>query len=733
MIFIKLFILFLLSISLHSKEMYFDTISLSKVKKLIKKEEQIAKAYKVYIIKYAKNPTLITDLTLPEGFDSSNLFGGNNIKLHSLEAYVITEIPSNVKESLYDEYYSNKNRIYTKSPISKENNNVQIVLSSKEKYILNYSSQSKITKDESLAKEKYYLDEKGVLHWYDKDGKILYSYDDKLIVYPDAKLIDSSGNISDTNLTANNILYPGQKILNIEDGIAQEYINIGGDIGIIKVGDSSKDIGETIIQFSRRAGGMIVNGDIYTWGNNANQILGLGSNTYTGSTVSSNYRYPVITGLVRAKAKTYNNSIDNKNYFSSPLRPKFVDFFSTVYHSTCGITVDGELYCGGSKGINYSFGNNFTHVVDSDDNIVGDDDPEMLYRSSFFDGINKKALKVFANNQLWLILSEDGDIYRWGYDFGSGFSGNGSNTFNYNNWGNSNKNKEPEKIIVSNNESTNVKFSDITYLLTINYRKMGALSQDGDIYIWGIENKIADNQCIVTWENEDMNLCKPLKVDTDVSFKSIKGGLEAFVGISLDDKFYKIYQPKDKKPIVSSVSDLIKDYNEGDHNKYVEEDDNDILSVDFSSKAPISESTWNTGIVWVNGKNELKGDYFTSDNKNDDFFKSAIAKIKWKKIKVIEDDNGMCGIDIYNQMYCWGKMSFYRSGSDNTAKAGNTFMLPVFNTNLYDSDKDFLVAEGGYSSHLTKMTSGDWNPSGNDFFIKYPTYIGGFNYEFIFK
>ena len=222
-----------------------------------------------------------------------------------------------------------------------------------------------------------------------------------------------------------------------------------------------------------------------------------------------------------------------------------------------------------------------------------------------------------------------------------------------------------------------------------------------------------------------MNLCKPLKVNTKNTFKSISGGLESFVAISTDDKFYKIYQPKNKKPIVLSVADIIDDYAE-----YVKADDNELLSVDFSTK--LGKGV-NTGIVWVNSKNELKGDYFTSDNVNDKFFKDAIAKIKWKKIKVIEDDNGMCGIDTSNQMYCWGKMSFYRSGSSTTDKMGNTFMLPVFNTNLYDQDKDFLLAEGGYNAYLTKMTSGDWNPSGNDFFMKYPTYIGGFNYEFEFK
>ncbi|MBU3014373.1 hypothetical protein KO488_06355 [Poseidonibacter lekithochrous] len=742
MIFIKFLIFIFLSVSLYSEEMYFDTISLSKIKKVIKKEEQIAKAYKEYILEKAqiRTSTSISILNdfLPIGFKNDNLFS-KSFSLHATESYIVNEIPSNIKSALYDKYYSNENRIYTKAPLSKNSKNVEIILSEKEKYIL--TQLSSITTDAtSSPKNKYLLDTKGVLHWYDNDGKLLFSYDKNLIVYPDAKMIDDDGNISSDFqdlLDDKKISSLGQQILNIENGIAHEYINIGGDTGIVKIGDGSRDIGKTIIQFSRRAGGMIINGDIYTWGNNANQIVGLvktdsygnKSNTQYSGSADNYYKYPVITGLVRAKVKTYDSKFDSKNFFSSPIRPKFVDFFSTVYHSTCGVTVDGAIYCGGSKGVTYSFGSNFTHVLDADGNLVGNDDPEMLYRSRFFDGITNKASKMFANNQIWLILSQDGDIYRWGYDFGSGFSGNGYTQFNYSN---KKTNKDPEKLSISSN-GTSVKFNDITYLLTIGYRKMGALSKDGDIYIWGIESEIASGKCGVTWEGVSMNLCKPLKVETDITFKSITGGLEAFVAVSDDDKFYKIYQPKNKKPIVLSVNEAIKNYNEGEHNKYVEEDDTQLLSVDFSSKAPISESTWNTGIVWVNSKNELKGDYFTSENKDDEFFKDAIANIKWKKIKVIQDDNGMCGIDTSNQMYCWGKMSFYRSGGSNSDFVGNTFMLPVFNTNLYDLKKDFLVAEGGYSGYLTKMTSGDWNPSGNDFFMKYPTYIGGFNYEFTFK
>lgn len=61
-------------------------------------------------------------------------------------------------------------------------------------------------------------------------------------------------------------------------------------------------------------------------------------------------------------------------------------------------------------------------------------------------------------------------------------------------------------------------------------------------------------------------------------------------------------------------------------------------------------------------------------------------------------------------------------------------MLPIFNTNLYDSKLDYLVSEGGTSSvSLTAMTTNATWLSSSKFNIKYPTYIGGFNYEVIFK
>lgn len=736
MFLVRLLILFCFSLSVYANENYVDSLTLNKIKKLVEKEEEIAVAYKKYLLEKGINPTTIEILKtkgyLPKGFDVNNPFGkqmelviNNNILTtdikddkHEIGNFLTTNLE--LKSNLYDYYYRNTNRKNTKAPLSTKNNNVEIVLSSKERFI--YTNKNRITtiKNDAISTTtgKYYLDTNGVFHWY-QGGSYKFSVDKDLIVDSSVTMLDSNGNKTlefKTLMADKDVLYSGQTILYKTPNTADEYINIGDNNGIVKVNSKTKDIGKTVIQFSRRAGGMIVNGDIYTWGNNANKITGINIDSYSGVTASS--RYPVITGLAKAKAKTYNSALDDKNYFSSPLRPKFIDFFSTVFHGTCGISTIGELYCGGVTAKDTS--SMYTQL--NTNNLTPT--PEMFYRSKYFDGtVGKKATKLFANNQLWLILGntttdsdgnyKDGKIYRWGSDF-AGFAGDGGKS--YNNY------LDPTELVVTEN-GTKVLFKDITYLLTIGYRKMAALSNSGDIFIWGLDD-YNGNRCNQTISNQTINLCSPYKVASTISFTEIKGGLNAFVAKGSDGKYYKISQQWGYLPKIESVNDKIKvDYS----SQYIEADDTDILSVDFTS----------TGIVWVNSKNKLKGNYYTSENSSDPIFLNSIAQIKWKKIKVIEDANGMCGIDIYNQMYCWGIQSFYR----NDMSEGNTYMIPVFNTNLYDLTKDFLIAEGGNTSdigYLTNITSGSWSTTNSDgktgaFFIKYPTYIGGFNYEFIFK
>ena len=754
-IFFKIFFLFFISLNLFALENHLDSLTLTKIKKLIEKEEEIATAYKKYILEKGSEPSTLATLKtttgyLPSTFSTNNYFGGTiNFSTNVNKLTSLSIISNNdLKTNIYDYYYSNKYRTNTKAPLSTNNSDVEIVLSSKEKFI--YTNKSKITttKTDAVAAGatgKYYLDANGVLHWY-QSGVYKFSVDKDLIVDSSVTMIDPDKTVNATfKAMIQDVTYAGQTILqnNSNTGSADEYIGINEETIVRQNPDILLGTQLGLIQIGQKSGGMIVNGDIYTWGNNENRITGIDIDEYTkGSSSSSGDESAVLTTMVRAKVKMYDDdTTDGKNltdfytqnYFSSPLRPRFVDLFASVEHGTCGISTKGELYCGGVSANNTASINTFV-----DTNNVSNP-AEMLYRNKYFNGLtaSQKASKILANNQLWLVLSSDGDIYRWGTEntYKNGFSGKGVSTFNNSlvptevciKWkkkdGTCKKyetqyiaadiNKIPEKITEN---VTTTKFKDISNTLAIGYRKIFALSTTGELYLWGMDTNIATmSTCSVTnWEGVAFNLCQATRITTlnsnlpaDLTFVSMRSGLRAIIALGSDGKYYKIEQPKNKKVQITEI-------------KYAGTTllGTTALSVDLTS----------TGIaVYINATNQLLSDYFSSF---DTTFKNTISSMSWKNIKVLEDtNNSMCGINTDNQMYCWGVQTY----SDSTIQENNTFMLPVFNTNLYDSTKDYLVTEGGNSTIPTVMTSGSTWLSSSKFYIKYPTYIGGFNYDFVFK
>lgn len=752
MFLVRLLILIFLSINIFANDDYINSLTLAKVKKLIEKEEEIATAYKKYILEKGSEPSTLSILKtttgyLPSNFSTNNYFGGTisfSTNTHKLISFTTTD--NNLKSNIYDYYYSNKYRTNTKAPLSTNNSDVEIILSTKEKFI--YTNKNKITTTKadavSATAGEYYLDTNGVLHWYE-GGTYKFSVDKDLIVDSSVTMINADKTVNTTfKDMIRDVTYAGQTILqkNSNTDSAEAYVAIDENTIVRQNPDVILDTQLGVIQIGKNSGGMIVNGDIYTWGNNLNRITGIDKDTYTKSSGTTGSKTPVINTLVRVRAKIYDNDLaDTKdlttfytqNYFSSPLRPKFVDIFSNTKNGTCGITTNGELYCGGIvSAADKSFGNLFTQV----DTVRNG---EMLYRSTYFDGTtdSPKASKIFANNQLWLILSKDGDIYRWGYEDtnNNGFSGNGNPTFNVSRststscsdvcirwwiWGTCrtyeqqcittstntiNTNKVPEKITEN---LTSIKFKDISNTLSDGYRKIFALSTTGELYLWGMDTKIATMPtCNVTWEGVSFNLCQATRITItnstlpeNLTFESIHSGRHAIIALGSDGKYYKIEQPLNKKVQVTYLADKTS-----------------VLSIDL-----LSDGT----VVYVNASNQLISDYFSTF---DDTFKNTINSMLWKSIKVLEDTNkSMCGINTDNQMYCWGVQTY----SSTSNSEDNTFMLPVFNTNLFDVNKDYLFVEGGTNTTPTTMTSGTWL-NNSKFFIKYPTYIGGFNYEFIFK
>ncbi|MEJ5169011.1 MAG: hypothetical protein WHU93_07575, partial [Arcobacteraceae bacterium] len=574
--------------------------------------------------KPASIDVLIANGNLDTNFDKKNPFTGINIKFADDEVEENLPLEIKSKSFLYDYYYSNANRTYTKAPLSKESKVVEIVLSSYEKYILTYKDL--ITTNYANKNGKYYLDGDGVLHWYNISGKYQLSFFGDLIIDGDVQILDVNGNVTTSFkelMTYLGIAYAGQTIFHIKDGVAKEYINLGEMGGIIKIGSYSRDIGKTIVQFSRRSGGIMINGDIYTWGNNSNRITPIYENSYTKENGAVGTRYPIVTGMVRARAKTKDyKDIDDLDYYSSPLRPKFIDFFSSVFHSTCGVTTKGEVYCGGKTAA--------LSGITTYNQTYSEAGEEALYKSKFFDGSSgKKATKLFANNQMWLFLAntnsdgkggyKDGQIYRWGYD---DIAFSGEKNASYSNRGN------PTELVVTDGGSK-VLFKDLTYLLSIGHRKAGALSNEGNVWIWGVDKDSAYTYCTnKSKSGVDMNLCAPYKVASTIKFATLKGGMRGFVAKGENGNYYRVRQKWGEMPSVDSISDLIKNYDGGSNNKYIESDDKEVLAVDLSSKVNGTSLEFGEGIVWVNTKNELKGDYFTVANKDDVMFKAAIKKIR---------------------------------------------------------------------------------------------------------
>lgn len=717
---LKLFLLIFLSITCFSNEINIDSITLSKIKKMVQKEEEIAFAYKKFILQQGKVPqnlesllttdTLIIGLKyLPLGYSKINPFGKIitlNTTKHQIENFM--PLNSQLKSNLYDYYYNNKNRIYTQAPLSLENNSLNIILSVDEKFIVDNSSN--ITKIKSEA-NKYYLDDRGILHWYDGSNNYKFSITNDLLVDQSVKILDDSGikSADFENLIGNkNFMYAGQKILhkNEDTDSIDEYLNT--NINLIEV-DRSRNIGQTILKFTKYGGGVIINGDINIWGNNKNNITGIGKNSYTNTTGAVGTGTPIINTFIHAKAIMYDdtketlqetNDFNTKNFYSSPLRPKFIDFFSDVNHSTCGVTTKGELYCGGNDALenNYITFSGYTRGSASAKK-------EFLYRSLLFDGKSYKSKKVFALGNTYMILGKpisdtvDGyNVYFWGKDNIKGWAGTGVKTeINI---------FAPTKII------NQTRFKDLVYTYEnssiTEYRKIAGLDLEGNIYTWGLNTENTSASCIQTLAEGIKNFCEPLKVEANINFVSIRGGQKDFIATDSDGSFYKISHLFGSKATIEAISTLIES-----KIGYDSINDARILSTD---------TTLTNGIIWVNGKNQLKGDIHIPTGADTNLFNNTISKIEWKEIRVI-NDKMMCGIDKSNQLYCWGDMAVSGVG---------TFMLPMFMANLHDEKKDYLLLENDSANTITNMTSGEWLNSGN-YVMKYPTYIGGFNYEFIFK
>ena len=93
-------------------------------------------------------------------------------------------------------------------------------------------------------------------------------------------------------------------------------------------------------------------------------------------------------------------------------------------------------------------------------------------------------------------------------------------------------------------------------------------------------------------------------------------------------------------------------------------------------------------------------------------------------VKVKETDKkffcAMTGLGSSSQMYCWG----------NIARS-----VPILSTSLYDVSKISTINKLFVTKEADRNSQMSYNEYYNEgkLFLKYPTYIGGFDYEFYFK
>lgn len=308
---------------------------------------------------------------------------------------------------------------------------------------------------------------------------------------------------------------------------------------------------------------------------------------------------------------------------------------------------------------------------------------DYLYKSAFFDNTNPVNDVLFINNT-YLVASEKG-FYYWGKDNIDGFAGTGLNT---------------EKNVFSPTKSSDLIFINLFFNPSLN--KIIALSKTGDLYIWGLSS---GQDCNTT------QLCEPKKLVEIGYVKELELKGKEIVVWDANDKPYRVIQNANStfsKKLVQEDINLISTL----------EDDKTILSFDYIQNS----STNQPDILWVNSKNQLKGNLnFSGTTDEKKLFDYAIKQISWEKVKLI-GKNAICALDTNKQMYCWGDLS-------NTNNDG--FLIPIFGSNLQDINKDYIFLEKNGTA-ITTVTSGDWIKD-SKYFIKYPTFIGGFNYDVIFK
>lgn len=640
----KKLIAFFISIVFITKLVALDdfaaNIAYEKAKSLVQKEEAIGKAYKEYILQKALIPTfatLISNGNLQDGFSIINDFGKVitlNYDATNKISYIENEINVDTKSitKFYDFYYSNKNRIYTQAPVSLDSKVVKINLSKIESFALQ-SQDNLLTSDQNLTSAELankYLLENGVVTSYDASGNKEFTYNGKdIIIHNVVALLTSNETIS--KLLDLGFLSVGSIIYMIDGNSLIQVIYLGDETFKQLGGTGSTSNGgfaNALLQITPYSGGYLLNGDIYSWGNNDKNITTINTKNYVDISTDKTTKAS-LASVVKLKSKNTDSAIASQNYFSAPSRNKYVEFYSSSNAGTCAITLDYKLYC-----------------------TVVENGELMLNHIAFFDGATIKANKVVFYNGKWYVLVNGGkdnyDTYVGAklYSFPQNVLSTTTPT-----------------LVDENNNYKDIQVGNELYLLN-NEGKINSINSSGTI-------AQATNS-----------------YDVFVSLNSSPNGVIAKTN---QGNSYYVYDNNGFS--VSSIDTKIISHTQYEQQEQI-----------VYSDAIVSNNTLK--VVWINGDGKIKGDVnvLNYSSSLDDYKKLEYALISssWKKIKFVTE-NTICAINDSYQLYCWGNVGF-----------NNGSILPIINSNQFDK---FIEDGNDVSSYK----------------LKYPTYINGFNYDFIFK
>lgn len=736
-----------------------NSASLIEIKRLLQKEEYLSLAINKYILQTRKLPIDSTDKFdfsllktasyLGTSFDTINPITKKEIEVSfntTNKSFSILGIfqkeddsYNNKRKYIYQFYINSIFRVNTQAPSSITKTSLL-----KGSEVLYGSLQNSIVKH-LINKEEVRLDSEdcpiGNYYYEFKNDKLTYKYckaDYSFDVYQSspiyieklADLLHVKGEIGDfayvnTNGFWNKYYYQGE--------VTNPWIPVASG-SILQSQDESLDAEDRAISYipSQKDlllrdgfGCMLANGDIFCWGNNSFKKAGIESYGQLDTSISSDYiNTPVMLKVQIDNVKKVTDdtgvlkSRRDKRWYNNPYRIKF-EKLAISDKSVCGLSPIFEYF---QAGITYKYGGDLYcngNLLSTYYEDVQTTNKSILKRNKYF-ALNKENLKDDDKNEIYLIdiamlgnttivLSDEGNIYSFGENSNGalGINNTSFSLIKHTKLNNSNNIITRENLLV---DVENTIFKKVFALR--NRNTFGAIDSDNRFWIWG--------------ERENSNLLKPTKLLAKVFNKDrVFVNAYEFILKGKDNNFYKTIEKSSYELITysTSLTNAIS----------ISILDDELLFIDENRKIRGTLlSCKRTDIANINKNNSNYDSTYDDCNSTDKgIFSNAILVLNNKEdafsnVSIFKNSQGTftcatVGQRAQSQLYCWGDAS--RS-------------LPIVSTGLHHLGNKNI--NGIFVTPKTNLATSYVYPQytkigTNRLFLKYPTYLAGFDYEFYFK